>query len=59
VGDSVTLDSGGGRAAGLRTIWMRRGESWPRGEVPPDHQADTVADAVAILPRPADGPGTA
>jgi len=48
-GDSVTLDISGGRAAGLRTIWIRRSRSWPQGEIAPDYEVDTVADAVSVL----------
>jgi HAD superfamily hydrolase (TIGR01549 family) len=52
VGDSVTLDITGGRAAGLRTIWIRRGRSWPHGETAADRQVDTAADAVKALLNP-------
>lgn len=53
VGDSITLDITGGRAAGLRTIWIRRGRSWPRDKTTPDYEVDTAADAVkALLGRP-------
>jgi HAD superfamily hydrolase (TIGR01549 family) len=49
VGDSTTADITGGRAAGLRTIWIRRCRSWPHDKITPDHQVDTVADAVRAL----------
>jgi HAD superfamily hydrolase (TIGR01549 family) len=49
VGDSIDLDITGGRAAGLRTIWIRRSGSWPHDEITPDYQVDTVADAVRPL----------
>lgn len=49
IGDSITLDIRGGRAAGLRTIWIRRSSSWPHDEITPGHEVDTVADAVNVL----------
>lgn len=51
VGDSITADIGGGRAAGLRTIWIRRGRPWPPTEPLPDHMVDEVTEAVALLLR--------
>lgn len=52
VGDSVDHDMAGGHDAGLRTIWIHRGRSWPGGEITPDHQVETVAHAVEILLGP-------
>ncbi|OPC78755.1 hypothetical protein B4N89_31880 [Embleya scabrispora] len=53
VGDDPTADIGGGRAAGLDTIWVRRVSEWPIGpagaEDPPDHQVTDVVDAFAII----------
>lgn len=49
VGDSATSDVAGGKAAGLRTIWVDRGRPWPTGNPPPDHIVRTAADAVEIL----------
>lgn len=49
VGDSIALDVAGGRAADLRTIWIRRGRSWPRDETAPDYEVDTAAEAVKAL----------
>jgi HAD superfamily hydrolase (TIGR01549 family) len=51
VGDSLDLDVGGGRAAGLRTIWLDRNARWS-GAIPspgPDHRADSVPEAVDLL----------
>lgn len=45
VGDSATADIVGGRAAGLRTIWIDRGRTWPAELSPPDAIAGTVAQA--------------
>jgi HAD superfamily hydrolase (TIGR01549 family) len=52
VGDSLVLDVAGGRAAGLRTIWLqpkRRPESWSFVGPAPDFAVDSVAEAVQVL----------
>ncbi|MDA8295782.1 MAG: HAD family hydrolase [Actinomycetota bacterium] len=50
VGDAPATDVGGAWAAGMRTVWMRRGRRWPLRAFRPDHVADDVAEAVdAIL----------
>ncbi|MFG1845356.1 HAD family hydrolase [Micromonospora carbonacea] len=46
IGDSPVLDVEGGRAAGLATVWVRRGKDWPTELAPPDR---TVADVVAAV----------
>jgi putative hydrolase of the HAD superfamily len=48
VGDNPAGDIGGGRRAGLRTIWLR-GRPWPDGLPPADHDVDDVTDAMTIL----------
>ncbi|MFD0033022.1 HAD family hydrolase [Streptomyces sp. NPDC127172] len=48
VGDNPAGDIGGGRAAGLRTIWLR-GRSWPNGLPLPDHTVDTATAAINYL----------
>lgn len=49
VGDSPAADVAGGRGAGLRTVWVTRGRSWP-GEPPgPDHSVSDVREAFALL----------
>ncbi|MEU0271857.1 HAD family hydrolase [Streptomyces sp. NPDC006307] len=47
-GDDPAGDIGGGREAGLRTIWLR-GRPWPDGLPPADHDVDDVTDAINIL----------
>jgi putative hydrolase of the HAD superfamily len=47
-GDNPAGDIGGGREAGLRTIWLR-GRPWPDGPPPADHDVDDVTDAINIL----------
>jgi HAD superfamily hydrolase (TIGR01549 family) len=52
VGDNLALDVAGGRAAGLRTIWLqpkRRPESWSFVGPAPEFTVDSVADAVDVL----------
>lgn len=48
VGDNPAGDIGGGREAGLRTIWLR-GRPWPDGLPAAHHVVDDVTDAIAIL----------
>ncbi|MEU4118917.1 HAD-IA family hydrolase [Kitasatospora sp. NPDC028055] len=45
VGDNAALDVVGGRAAGLRTVWVSHGRPWPGGPKP-DHIALDVLDAL-------------
>jgi putative hydrolase of the HAD superfamily len=47
-GDNPAGDIGGGREAGLRTIWLR-GRPWPDALPPADHAVDEVTDAINIL----------
>lgn len=49
IGDSAEADIGGGRAAGLRTVWMRRGRVWDSIIAPPDRVADDIQSAVRML----------
>jgi FMN phosphatase YigB (HAD superfamily) len=49
VGDSATADIGGGRAAGLRTIWIDHGRPWPSAVAEPDHVTADVTEAIAFL----------
>nr|WP_241827127.1 HAD family hydrolase [Streptomyces graminilatus] len=46
VGDNPEHDIAGGRAAGLRTVWVRGQHPWPGAESRADR---TVADAVAAI----------
>jgi HAD superfamily hydrolase (TIGR01549 family) len=49
IGDSPVLDVEGGRAAGLATVWVRRGQNWPVELDPPDHAVNDVVTAARIL----------
>ncbi len=51
VGDSADADVVGGRRAGLKTIWMARGRTWPSVEFSPDFTVATVPEAVDIIVR--------
>jgi len=48
IGDNPAGDIGGGRQAGLHTIWLR-GRPWPAHLDAPDHTVDDVVDAIGIL----------
>lgn len=52
IGDCPVRDVGGGRAAGLRTVWLHRGRAWDPADPPPDAQAADLAAAVAALAAP-------
>ncbi|MFI8085862.1 HAD family hydrolase [Kitasatospora sp. NPDC086009] len=45
IGDNADLDIAGGRAAGLRTVWISHGRSWPGG-VEPDFVVSTAVEAL-------------
>ncbi|USY18473.1 HAD family hydrolase [Nocardiopsis exhalans] len=49
VGDSPTADVVGGRGAGLRTVWIDRGRSWPEKLPAPDHSVTDVREVFALL----------
>ncbi|WP_329110587.1 HAD family hydrolase [Micromonospora sp. NBC_01699] len=54
IGDSLHLDVAGGRAAGLRTVWLRprhRPVSWSSAGPAPDLTVDSVPEAVESLLR--------
>ncbi|MFI9206400.1 HAD family hydrolase [Streptomyces sp. NPDC053048] len=52
-GDSPEADAIGGQRAGLRTIWIRRGRTWPASMPPPDRIADDITQALQYLLTPA------
>jgi FMN phosphatase YigB (HAD superfamily) len=52
IGDAAEADIGGGRSAGLRTVWMRRGREWDPAFPPPDLVADDIPAAVEALSSP-------
>ncbi|MFD9216258.1 HAD family hydrolase [Streptomyces sp. NPDC059544] len=49
VGDSAVNDIGGGQAAGLRTVWVDRGTTWPETLSEPDHQVPDARTAIELL----------
>jgi putative hydrolase of the HAD superfamily len=52
VGDDIELDIVGAAQAGLRTCWInRRDERWPRDDVHPDLEFDTLAALADWLDR--------
>ncbi|MFJ8443992.1 HAD family hydrolase [Kitasatospora griseola] len=48
IGDNAELDIVGGRAAGLRTVWISHGRPWPGGPEP-DFVAQTTVEALALV----------
>ena len=49
IGDNPETDIEGGRAAGLRTMWVAAGRQWPTGVHSPDVVVADVAEATAVL----------
>ncbi|MEV3875051.1 HAD family hydrolase [Streptomyces sp. NPDC049906] len=49
VGDKAVNDIGGGQAAGLRTVWIDRGTTWPQGLPGPDHRVPDSRAAIELL----------
>lgn len=45
IGDSPVHDIHGGAAAGLDTVWVRRGREWTHGAPRPTHTVDDILDA--------------
>ena len=46
IGDSPRADIGGGKQAGLQTIWMARGRTWDSSEFGPDAIVHIIPEAV-------------
>lgn len=51
IGDSLSSDIAGGIAAGLRTIWLRRGRELPPDGPRPTLVADSVIEAIDAILR--------
>ncbi|MFD6338968.1 HAD family hydrolase [Streptomyces sp. NPDC060131] len=49
VGDNPVNDVGGGRSAGLRTIWIGNGRAWPPNDPEPDHVVPHARAAIDLL----------
>lgn len=49
------FDIGGGHAAGLRTIWLRRGRTWDPSLPPPDGIVDSLLDVLPVVLTAEDG----
>jgi FMN phosphatase YigB (HAD superfamily) len=49
VGDSPVNDIGGGRSAGLNTIWIGNDRSWPPDDPGPDHTVPHARAAIDLL----------
>lgn len=49
VGDTAGADIAGAQAAGIRSIWLRRGRDWPADQQRPTAIVDTFVEAVEIV----------
>jgi HAD superfamily hydrolase (TIGR01549 family) len=49
IGDNPQADIAGARGAGLRTVWLSRGRSWPIADFRPDHQVEHPAAAIQLV----------
>lgn len=49
IGDSAEADIQGAAAAGLDSVWLRRGRSYPSGVTRPTLMADSFAEAVDLV----------
>ena len=49
IGDSPEADIGAAVAAGIDSVWLRLGRSWSLQGYKPTAEADTFAEAVAIV----------
>jgi putative hydrolase of the HAD superfamily len=56
IGDNPVTDIGGGRSAGLGTIWISHGRSWLGTSPGPDHTVPHVRAAIDLLLLSAAGP---
>lgn len=54
VGDNPVNDIGGGRSAGLHTVWIHNGRSWPPNDPGPDHVVPRARTAIDLLLHSAD-----
>lgn len=48
VGDGE-VDIVGAHRVGVRSVWLRRGRTWARSDLTPDHIADGLDEALALL----------
>jgi HAD superfamily hydrolase (TIGR01509 family) len=46
IGDDAEADIGAAHAAGIRSVWLRRGRAWPLRELAPTFEAATFGEAV-------------
>jgi len=49
IGDSPAADIRGARAAGINSVWLHRGRSWPIAEFRPTLEADSCAAAIELV----------
>jgi putative hydrolase of the HAD superfamily len=49
IGDSADADIGAAHAAGIPSVWLHRGRSWPRSDYEPSAQANSFLHAVDLV----------
>lgn len=49
IGDSPEADIGAAQAAGIPSVWLRRGRTWPMSGFAPTLQADSFPEAVDLI----------
>jgi HAD superfamily hydrolase (TIGR01549 family) len=49
IGDSPDHDIGASAAAGIHSVWLSRGRSWPRSDYQPEIEAQSFPDAVRLV----------
>jgi putative hydrolase of the HAD superfamily len=51
IGDDPEADIGAAQAAGIRSVWLRRGRTWALPELTPTFEAATFGEAVDLVLR--------
>ena len=49
IGDNPDTDIGAANDAGIKSVWLRIGRSWPREDFAPTYEADTFPEAVDLV----------
>ena len=49
IGDNPDSDIGAANAAGIQSVWLRHGRTWPREDFAPTHVADSFPEAVEMV----------
>lgn len=49
IGDNADTDIAAAKAAGISSVWLRHGRTWPSQDFQPTREADTFAEAVDLV----------